>query len=58
MQELEAAQEMLPELLPTQVPYSPPGAPMEIPLLVSPADYQPEAESSAEGSVTEGSLGE
>jgi subtilisin-like proprotein convertase family protein len=57
MQELEAAQEMLPELLPTQVPYSPPGAPMEIPLLVSPADYQPEAESSAEGAVTEGSAG-
>jgi subtilisin-like proprotein convertase family protein len=58
MQELEAAQEMLPELLPTQVPYSPPGAPMEIPLLVSPADYQPEAESSAEGTITEGSAGE
>lgn len=58
MQELEAAQEMLPQLLPTQVPYSPPGAPMEIPLLVSPADYQPEAESSAEGTITEGSAGE
>jgi hypothetical protein len=31
---------------------------MEIPLLVVPADYQPEAESSAEGSITEGSAGE
>lgn len=58
MQELEAAQQMLPALLPTQVPYAPPGAPMEIPLLVVPADYQPEAESSAEGSITEGSAGE
>jgi hypothetical protein len=57
-QELEAAQQLLPALLPTQVPYAPLGAPMEIPLLVAPAEFQPEAESSAEGAVTEGSAGQ
>lgn len=57
----EELQLMLPTLVPTAVPplYAPAGAPTEIPLLIAPADSAPiEANSPAEGSVSEGGVGE
>ncbi|PJF24493.1 MAG: hypothetical protein CUN53_17555, partial [Phototrophicales bacterium] len=57
----EELQLMLPTLVPTAVPplYAPAGAPNEIPLLIAPADSAPtEANSPAEGAISEGSVGE